>query len=120
MAWLALTVKIVLGILAGLTSIVGIAYAADYGIEATVTEVHCAGGDNPFFPRILANDSSVTVHTNLFSIGHTVSLSRDICMAVRPNNFVIYNIRSGHTTLYEDSSMSRCLYDSNSATGVCT
>lgn len=119
MAWVALTIKITLGIVGGLMSLGAVAYVADYGLEATITEVQCAGAGNPFFPSLLSADSMVTVQTQLFGVRHTAGLARDICAALRPNNYVVFHIRSGHTVIYQDSSKTRCLFDTESPTGVC-
>ncbi len=117
MGWIGLTVKIVLGVIAALVGLAGLAYASDYGVQATVQETHCAGGTNPFFPNVLAaTDSFVVVGTQFFGT-HSFGLDRDACVALRPANFVVYHIRTGHTIVYQDSSMHACIYDSN--TGVC-
>jgi len=119
MGWLALTIKITIGVIGGLLAIGGIAYAMDVSIDAVVTQKNCGGTGNPYFPHVLGADSTVTVQTRLFGIGHTVSLSRDVCLALRPNNYVVYHIRSGHTVLYEDGSQTHCMYDSATSTGAC-
>ncbi|MES2154805.1 MAG: hypothetical protein V4510_06680 [bacterium] len=118
MGWLGLTVKIALGVVGVLGLVAGVAYASDFGIEATVSEVQCAGGGNPNFPQLFATtDSSATVTTRLFGLRHSVDLSRQVCLALRPDNFVVYHIRTGHTIVYQDSSKAHCIYDSD--TGVC-
>lgn len=123
----AIVVKVALGLVAVLATVGAIAYALDAPIEATVTGTRCAGGsDNPFFPPLLSSgqpaptqqeDSSVDVKTKLLGITHTVALDRSTCLALRPDNFVVYHVRSGHTILYEDESKANCLYDSE--VGVC-
>jgi hypothetical protein len=125
----ATAIKIALGLVVVLATVGAIAYAMDAPIEATVTGTRCAGGSrNPFFPPLLSSarsqpapaqqeDSSVDVKTRLLGITHTVALDRSTCLALRPDNFVVYHIRSGHTILYEDDSKSACVYDSD--VGVC-
>lgn len=122
-----IAIKIALGLVVVVAVVGTIAYAMDAPIEATVAETKCAGGSrNPFFPPLAASvepaptqqkDSSVDVKTRLLGITHTVALDRTTCLALRPDNFVVYHMRSGHTILYEDGSKSDCLYDSE--TGVC-
>jgi hypothetical protein len=117
--------------LAGILALVvgavgGILYATDYGVEASVAETHCAGSGNPFFPGLPAAtptpapapaaaqpDSTVTVVTDVLGLRRTVSLPSEQCHALRPDNFVVYHVRSGHTTLYRDATKAVCLWDSD-------
>lgn len=75
------------------------AYAMDYGVEATVEKTNC--GLQP---------PTVTVDAGMFGT-RDVEVTPDQCGILRPNNFVVYHIRTQHTTIYETEG-GRCLYDS--------
>lgn len=121
MGLVGLAVKLALGLVLALAAAGGIAYAADYGIEASITDTHCVGSSNPAFPDVLAtaagDGSTVDVRTHLFGIQHTVAIDRHVCAALRPDNFVVYHVRSGHTILYTDDSRADCIYDSAAGPG---
>lgn len=92
---------------------VGIAYAADAPIEATVVDKQCGGGggDGGGGLTPFQGGDTVSVQTKLFNIDHTVEVSREVCLAVNKGNFVEYYVRSERTVLFETEG-GKCLYDS--------
>jgi hypothetical protein len=100
-ALVGLIVLIVVGVVAAVGITVGVMYANDYGLEATVKDKEC-----------LPTASSVEVETKLFGIDHRVKdVPQDACGILQPGNFVRYHIRSQHTIIYEKEG-GDCIYDS--------
>ncbi len=101
---------IVIGIV-GLVAAIGVAggvmYANDTTVGATVTQTQCSVGD-----------VSIETKFPVPGITHTVQqVPFEQCNLLDPGkSFVEYRIKSGRTTLYEDDSKERCLYDSE--TGI--
>ena len=99
----------VLGVLALLAAIVGVAFAADAPVQATVTKTQCAP------PSVFGSAKSagdVTVKTKLFGILYTVGgMPAEQCNLVQANNFVTYHLRTKRTSLYV-SEGGACIYDS--------
>jgi hypothetical protein len=117
MALLAVALKVLLGLVVAVVAVAGIAYATDYGMEATVVSKDCgAGGDggNP----IPLSDPSVTVKTRIGELRHTQSIPATECQAIQPGNFVVYHIKSGRTSLFETEG-GKCIYDSIGGVGGC-
>ncbi len=83
-----------------LVLVVGTAmYASDYGAEANVTGKDCN-----------ANPPTVDVKTKLFGVKRTVDVERQQCFIIEQGNFVVFRIRSAHTTIYEFEG-GKCIYD---------
>lgn len=75
------TAGLVAGALLGaLLVLAGIAYAADYGVEATVVEKDC--------PK-------VTAETHIGSVQVTRQVQGVSCAVVQPGDVVVYHVRSG-------------------------
>jgi len=106
-AWTALVVGGTM-VLLGLAG--GIAYATDYGVEATIVGKDCPAG---FFGSGLGE---VTVETKLFGIERTVGLPKEQCLALNEGNFAVYHLRTARTTLYETEG-GPCIYDSEKGVG---
>jgi len=93
-----------------LLAVVGIAYATDYAVEATVEDKQCGG---------VLGGNAVTIQTKLFGIVHTVTgLPQQQCLAVNAGNFVQYHLRSGRTSIYH-SEGGACIFDSEGGVGGC-
>jgi hypothetical protein len=75
------------------------AYASDYAVDATVQETKCS-----------LKPPMVAVDAGLFGT-RDVEVTADQCGILRKDNYVVYHIRSKHTTIYEAKG-GRCLYDS--------
>ena len=93
-AFLATTVgKIVIGVV-GLVLTAGIAggtlYAIDFGVEATVVDKQCGGAS-----------STVTVKEAFTGFEHTQPIGHTECLVVNEGNFVVYNIRSERTRVWD-------------------
>lgn len=84
----------------------GLAYATDYGVEATVKEKRCV-------------EKEVDVQAKALPLSHTATaIPADVCAALQPGNFVVYHIRSGRTILYQ-SEGGLCLYDTAKSPTSC-
>ncbi|HUR61288.1 MAG TPA: hypothetical protein VM286_02855 [Candidatus Thermoplasmatota archaeon] len=116
---LGLLLKVGLGLIVALGAGAGIAYYTDYGLEAVVVSKDCGstgGSGGGFFPFAAP---SVTVKTKIGGLRHTEPLSApQYCHAIEPGNFVVYHIRSGHTTVYSMEG-GRCIYDSTTGLANC-
>jgi len=113
------SLRIGLGLIVALGAVVGIVYATDYGVQATVVGKDCgsSGGSSGggIFP---VSGPSVTVKTKMAGLRHTQSLPAEQCGIVQVGNFVIYHIRSGRTSLYQ-SEGGTCIYDSVGGVNGC-
>lgn len=106
MGLLRLLLKGVLAMVAVLAVIGGIAYVADYGVDAKVTKVERAGGT-----------CTVTVEPKLLPVSHTVTdLDAQTCFVVQEGNAVRYHVRSERTLLF-DSDGGPCIYDTKTGVG---
>ncbi len=108
--WIGRIIGLVLILVIVLLAAVGIFYATDQSIDATVTETSCESED----------DSSVTVKTKMFSIVHTTAIDQFACQQLDEGNFVEYHVRSGHTIVY-DKEGGDCIWDSEreESNGLC-
>lgn len=89
--------SIVMGVL---VLAIGVAYAADAPMDATIKEKNCA-----------ASQPTVTVVTDLFGITKSLKMTYDKCGAIQEDNFVRYHLRSGHTQIYSTKG-GACVFDS--------
>lgn len=96
---LAVLVVVLLG------SILVWAYAADYGVHATVTEKDCS-------LRI----PLITVKTEVLGLQDKAQVSTTQCALIERGNYVVYHLRSQRTIIYE-SKGGDCLFDSASDFG---
>lgn len=99
-------------VVALLLGILGLAYAADYTVEATVTDKRCFGAFS-------GTPNSVTVQTKILAIEYTLTdLPDHQCALVNEGNYVQYRLRSSRTSIYEYEGGS-CIYDSVGGVGGC-
>ncbi len=100
-------VGIIAGIVLGVLILaIGVAYAADAPMDATIKEKKCT-----------ASQPTVTVVTDLFGITKSLKMTHDKCSAIQQDNFVRYHLRSGHTQIYSTKG-GACVFDS--VTIACT
>lgn len=103
-----LLVVAVVSVVALLLAILGLAYAADYPVGATVQE-RCTP----------LNGYAVPIRTDLFAIEHTVTgIPPQQCSLVGPGNYVEYRLRSGRVSMYETQG-GACIFDSEHGVGGC-
>jgi hypothetical protein len=107
--------RIGLGLIVALGAVVGIVYATDYGVQATVRSTQCG---TPGFLGSGAGTGAVTIQTKIAGLRHTQAVPNDQCLLISPGNFVVYHIRSGRTSLYK-SEGGTCIYDSVGGAGGC-
>lgn len=94
-------VLVIVGIALGVIVLgVGVAYAADAPLDASIQEKNCA-----------ASQPTVGIVTDLFRITHTLKMTHDKCSAIQEGNFVRYHLRSGHTQIYSTKG-GACVFDS--------
>lgn len=98
MGLISLVIRIAVALVVLLAAVGGIAYATDYGVEATVVKKDCAAG-------------TLTVQAKLVPIQYTAKdIPFQTCAVVQNDNFVTYHVRTQRTSLYE-SEGGPCLYD---------
>jgi hypothetical protein len=106
---LGLVLRIAGGLLAVVLGLGGLAYATDYGVEATVVEHRC--GASTLLGGSGAGEATVRAKM-LPTVRHTVTdLPSQVCNALHDGNLVVYHVRSGRTMLY-DHDGGPCVYDS--------
>jgi len=98
-------VRVALIVVVVVVALGGFLFATDYGLAATITKKDCS-----------SNPPTITAKTNSFGIVHTMPVSGQQCGIIQPGNYVIYHIRSQHTTVY-DRQGGRCMFDTT--TMVC-
>src|SRR5581483_10415168 len=127
MAWPRLVAKIALAAVALLLVAAGTAYATDAGVDATVTDTHCDSVDPATLTglpplaalaRQAAARGDVHVRT-LLGLQMTRHLDALSCQSVQPGNLVVYHLRSGRASVYQDASKTVCLFDSVYGAGAC-
>ena len=96
-----LLVLVVVGALAFVILGGVIFFASDRAVAADVVEKHCS----------IVGDGDVVVVTRTFGLRHTAHVGGGSCLSVPVGAYVIYHIRSGHTTVYEKPG-GRCIWDS--------
>ena len=98
---------LIVGIVLGVVVLaVGVAYAADAPMDATIESKNC-----------VSTEPTVSIVTDLFGIQHTLEMTHDKCSAIQPGNFVRYHLRSGHTQIFSTKG-GICVFDS--VTIACT
>jgi len=94
-------VLIIVGIVLGVVILaVGVAYAADAPLDATIKQKNCT-----------ASQPTVTIVTDLFGITHALKMTHDKCSAIQNGNYVRYHLRSEHTQIYSTKG-GACVFDS--------
>lgn len=117
MGVLGITLKVLLAVVVLVVLAVGIAYAADAPVEATVTAKQCGSGF-AFFGSA-QGPRTITVKTRIGGVAYTLHDVPDAqCQAVQVQNFVRYHVRSHRTILYQTQG-GACIYDSATSPASC-
>lgn len=106
MGLIKLIISAVVGIFVLLLAIGGIAYAADYGVEATVVDKNCVANEIVINPKYVGQDVTVP------------DIPPQQCSVIQKGNYLKYHVRSERTSIWASEGGS-CVYDTEHGVGGC-